>query len=121
VRPFTPDEVALVETFADQAVIAIENARLFQEIQAKNAELSEALEQQTATAEVLAVISSAPTALDEVLPALLARALPLIGAEAGYISRDLSHEEGIEHHLPHSTRHTLSAAACSRAAGPPTR
>src|SRR5262249_24868262 len=83
VSPFTDRQIELVTTFADQAVIAIENVRLFDEVQARTRELSESLEQQTATSEVLQVISSSPGELEPVFQATLANAVRICEANFG--------------------------------------
>ena len=83
VQPFTEKQIKLVETFADQAVIAIENVRLFETEQQRSRELSESLQQQTATADVLRVISSSPGELEPVFKAILANATRICNAKFG--------------------------------------
>jgi two-component system, NtrC family, sensor kinase len=84
---FAAPEVSLLKTFADQAVIAIENVRLFKELQEKNRELSEALDQQTATSDILRVLSSSPTEVQPVFDAIVLNASRLCGGEYAIVTR----------------------------------
>jgi two-component system NtrC family sensor kinase len=87
VRSFTDKQIELVTTFADQAVIAIENVRLFEAEQQRTQELTESLEQQTATSEVLRVISSSPGDLQPVFSTMLEKAVRICDAKFGNIYR----------------------------------
>jgi GAF domain-containing protein len=87
VQPFSDKQIGLLKTFADQAVIAIENVRLFQELEARNQDLTVALDQQTATSEILRVISSSQRDVQPVFDAIVRSAVRLCGADHSYAAR----------------------------------
>jgi signal transduction histidine kinase len=117
VRPFSDKQIALLQTFADQAVIAIENVRLFTELGAKNAALSESLEQQTATAEILSAISSSPTDVQPVFDAIVHSALRLLDGHSASVLRVVDDEL----HLAALTSTSPAADAALRASFPASR
>ena len=121
VLPFTESQIALLETFADQAAIAIENARLLTELQTKNADLTEALEQQTATARSCASSARSPTNIQPVLDTVAKSAARFCGADDAEIF--IRSEESLQvaaHHgpvgSPRRPRGSRSCAGASRAA-----
>ena len=108
VRPFSDKQIELVKTFADQAAIAIENARLFDEVQAKTRDLEESLQFQTATSDVLKVISRSPDALQPVLDVIVGTSRKLCGSDASTIfllRDDKFHVAAISGTLPRHLDH----------------
>jgi two-component system NtrC family sensor kinase len=110
-RPFQDEQIELLKTFADQAVIAIENLRLFTELQEKNRALSEALEQQTATSEILRVISSSPTDVQPVFDTIVVSATRLC---SGLFSAVYRYDGELIHLVAHHNFSPTALAAARR-------
>ena len=104
VQPFTDKQIEILQNFASQAVIAIENTRLLNELRQRTADLTESLEQQTATSEVLRVISSSPGELEPVFEAMLQNAVRICGAKFGnlFVYEGEFFRIGATHGAPHA-------------------
>jgi len=111
---FPENQVAVLKTFADQAVIAIENVRLFRELEARNRDLTESLEQQTATSEILRVISSSPTDAQPVFDTIVRNSKELLGGHSVAVTRVI----GDEVHLMAFSTVSRESDAVLRAAYP---
>jgi hypothetical protein len=112
---FSSTEVELLQTFADQAVIAIENVRLFKELQARNQELTVALAQQTATSQVLTVISEAQTEVQPVFEAIVQSARRLCDASYSSVYRldgQLVHLVAHNHQTPRPRKRSETPGRC---------
>jgi GAF domain-containing protein len=114
VSPFTERQVALLQTFADQAVIAIENVRLFKELEKRNSDLTEALDKQTATSEILRVISGSQTDVQPVFDTIIQSAVRLLGGFSGVITQIV----GEQLHLAALTSTNPSGDAAQKALWP---
>ena len=113
VRPFTDKQIALVTNFAAQAVIAIENTRLLNELRQRTDDLTEALEQQTATSEILRAISSSPGELEPVFRALLENAARICDAKFGnlWLTKDDGFLVAATHGVPSQYRDQIQVGA----------
>ena len=104
-QQFTAKEIALLDTFADQAAIAIQNAKMFNELEARNRDVTDALSRQTATADILRVISGSPTTVQPVFDAIVGTAIRLLSCDMAFVQRRID-------------AHTFSVAAGATPSGP---